>query len=198
LSEKCAGYESQLAKVNENSSELEDLEKELGEAVKEILTLKQSVNEKDEQNSKLVKQVSVLEQRVLKADSATKMVNEQLSDLGNSSNKKLQAVDEAYKKEIKALNERFEATVNSYKEEVLKSICSIYKVQPSMIKEGLKKDFTSDDVHLLCEAHLSNRNRFNLSTDLVIDEQKEEHEDANPVRDAYSYNRRGFKVKSNK
>lgn len=186
-------------------SDYEEVTTELGQAVKEITALKESythcvedLNSKKEElgtvRDRLNEATIQLEDVVSEKTRLEEIIESYQSEVSKSESK----VENLYTT-VSELNETvttMESSLNSYKLDLVKAICSTYQVNPNEVVNRLNENFTASNIHLVCDS-LIHENSIDIVSvaEEVIEEIPQSTEKTNPktarLQGMFTSSRRG-------
>jgi len=198
-------------------SDYEEVNEELGTTVKEITSLKENYTFNVEKLTKkeselerisedLTRTIESLEKANINVEKITYENADLLEAISSYRGETLRTIEnlELLSDKVIKLDEQVkfsEDKLKTCKFDLIRSVCGQYGVDPKNIEKKLFEDFTSADVHILCESESSNKKFevISISEDIVItpesQEDKIKEDKKERLSGMLSTNRRGKLIK---
>lgn len=189
-------YENQSLKNSKRDtslleSKVSELDRLLKESYKEISSMIEESNNREEKISDLRGRIKSLE------DENSSLKDRVFESEDSSQSKSLLAENTRLNSQVESLVESvyaMEVRVDEYKNELLSVICDSYNLPVNAVKSRLGKGFSKSDIYCVCES-MSSSNRNNFPSVIMENETVEETKNSNNSGSRVNYfgvNRRGM------
>lgn len=145
-------------------SDYDEIVVELGKVVKEYSAIKENFDMNSNELEKTRSNLNIALSDVDRAINENALLVTEIKDSKvkyNSLNEQVSQLNQKIS-EITNISESYKKKINDYKEDLVKSICGKYDINPNKIYSTLNEDFTSEDVYNLCESFSEGKDKLEL------------------------------------